>query len=370
MKKKLVIIFELFFCLNLFAFIFPKDGHFAPVMEAANEGCSISIEKSKTIQTKYGKMQTANDTYIAYYPSGNIRLLYLQSPVKIKINKQNFTINSYSTTSTNGIDVPIEFFENGSLKKFICVNSVNIKRYNCYTKESTYMELDDQENIISFIPNKEISLTVNKTKFELASMYFNPSTIELFSNGNIKSMLVKTAANFKAFKLDFSKAINGPRLFVTFYETGELESLGITNNSANRPNTFSILLNENWYDVNTIYFNENGTCKQMLLCPLQEIEIVWEGKEIKFLQEHIYYNPEGQITAVVGALKYYEFKGSLDYFYENRCFLIYENGELTRLIQRPVENSYLMYLFFDEKNNPVAYSVDNRDADTIDYIDL
>ncbi|MBR5032162.1 MAG: hypothetical protein IKX70_00645 [Treponema sp.] len=50
--------------------------------------------------------------------------------------------------------------------------------------------------------------------------------------------------------------------------------------------------------------------------------------------------------------------------------MIYENGELTRLIQRPVENSHLMHLFFDEKNNPVAYSVDNRDADTIDYIDL
>ena len=56
MKRKILFVIEVFLCCSLFAFILPGDAHLQAIMDAAREGCPVSIERSKTINTKYGKL--------------------------------------------------------------------------------------------------------------------------------------------------------------------------------------------------------------------------------------------------------------------------------------------------------------------------
>ena len=375
MKKYVLFILILFFGIKLFALISPQDDNLQFVMEAKLEGCSISIEKSQTVTTKYGKMKTADNTYIAYYPSGKIKLLFLKEPAKIKIQKQNFIINSFLANQSNDIlkkvDIPVEFYENGNLKSFICESSQTISKLNVSTKESTLIKLDENENIIYFvpkkIPGKELTLKNNNIDFSLDYMGHKP--VELYSSGNLKTIVIyKKTTDFGKYSLDYSKSHNNTSMVVNFYESGEIESLGITRNSLGHESTFSVLLNDDWYDVSSISFFESGICKTMDFNPRQEIEVLWNGSNKKFLQKNIVYKPNGDISVIVGAFNYYNTNNELDFFYQNKCYLIYKNSTLSKVLQPESEERYLQFIYFDDENNPVAYGIGNNDI--FDYIEL
>lgn len=371
-KKYFLFILILCSCINLFALILPQDEHLLFLIEATKEGCSASIEKSQIINTKYGKMKTADDSYVVYYPSGKIRYFFLKDPVKIKIQKQNYVINSFQANQSKNIlkkiDIPVEFYENGNLKSFICETSQTISKLNCSTLESNLIQLDENENIVYFIPKKlpKKDLTL---KFNNINYILDEKPVELYSNGNLKSIIIyKKTTEFGKFTLDYSKSHNHTSMIVNFYDSGEIESLGISRNSLGRESTFSIFLNDNWYDVSYIRFFENGTCKTMDLNPRQEIELFWNGSNQKFLQRNLVYKPNGEISVIVGAFKYYNINNVLDFFYENKCYLIYKNSVLSQVIQPEGEDRYLQSIYFDDENNPVSYGIGKNE--NIKFIEL
>ena len=155
---------------------------------------------------------------------------------------------------------------------------------------------------------------------------------------------------------------------MNFYESGEIESLSITRNSLGHESTFSVLLNDDWYDVSSISFFESGICKTMDFNPRQEIEVLRNGSNKKFLQRNIVYKPNGDISVIVGAFNYYNTNNELDFFYQNKCYLIYKDSTLSQVIQPESDERYLQFIYFDDNNNPVAYAIGNNDG--FDYIEL
>lgn len=354
MKRKILFVIEVFLCCSLFAFILPGDAHLQAIMDAAREGCPVSIERSKTINTKYGKLKTADNRYVAYYPSGNIRLIYLDKATKIKIKNQTYLINSFETESSlvfNNIDVPVEFHENGNIKHFICESSVKIPKYKCSTLESSYMEFDEDENLIYFVPVGKFKIKVNKSEFLIDSVSFDKAPIELYSNGNIKTLTVQLKSRFEGVRTDFPKTAEDP--VVSFYESGEIEGIEVSRNN------FKIFINDDWQEVSGIHFYENGSCKSMDLYPLQETTILWEGEEKNFLQKNILYKPDGNLSAIVGAFDYKIIKQSLDFTFMNKCYLIYKDNVLSQIVQK-TNDEYPEFMSFNEKDNtPLSYVMVN-----------
>ena len=86
------------------------------------------------------------------------------------------------------------------------------------------------------------------------------------------------------------------------------------------------------------------------------------------IQRNIVYKPNGDISVIVGAFNYYNTNNELDFFYQNKCYLIYKNSTLSQVLQPESEERYLQFIYFDDENNPVAYGIGNND--NFDYIEL
>src|SRR5574344_75719 len=306
------------------------------------------------------KLCIRKDTTVEFYESGKIKSVVVP---------QNQSFNFLLTMNPKAVFKnfsTVEFYENGNLKSFLLASDINLTLKNPFgiavrfDKPVTLSPIDSNM-ILSFTP-------ANGTKLNLGNdvkIYFvDDMPVTFYEDGkNLKEITWRyDAVSFMLGGAQFIGANDTPfETTVKFNQNGNVESI-----SGKKSSVFIYVIEDRKVPVNEIRLDEN---LNLLYSEHKTVPLVISEKAVKngskngkekTLSFKIYYK-DGKRTAVIGRVEKIfvdpsNFYAS-SYNSADNCILFYSADKVSKVITSEKQITLDSEIYFDEKENPVSYSV-------------
>lgn len=194
MKKRIAVLAAITLAIEVLTAETLPNGQDAPLLKMTNDedgNKTAVLAQSFAVETKYGNLTAPATSKVVFYENGNVKSMQLEEAQEIETEAGKFTVNTRA-----------EFYENGNIKLTFLEGTQQLE-----TKAGTFK--------ITATPSSGAALAKDKP-------------LTFYENGTVKSAYLY-GSSAPGERTATAKTLDGEmeirtRNFITFYESGNLES--------------------------------------------------------------------------------------------------------------------------------------------------